>query len=76
MHPFARLDERFHRLAGGTESGSGPGLSIVLRIAELHGAQGRFAARPGRNGLSVTVRFPSLAGRPAASATGSGNGRR
>lgn len=34
---LARLSERFFRPAGQTERGSGLGLSIVKRIAELHG---------------------------------------
>jgi signal transduction histidine kinase len=70
-----RLGERFHRLANAAESGSGLGLSIVLRIAELHSAHVRFAPGPGGVGLSVSVRFPSPAGRPAAGATGSGSTR-
>ena len=32
-----RLGERFHRVAGQRESGSGLGVSIVQRIAKLHG---------------------------------------
>jgi signal transduction histidine kinase len=50
------LGERFHRLAPQAESGSGLGLSIVLRIAELHGAKARFAPGP-EGGLAVTVSF-------------------
>jgi two-component system sensor histidine kinase QseC len=61
-----RLGERFHRLAGQSESGSGLGLSIVLRIAELHGARVNFApAEPGR-GLAVSVSFATPAARRAA----------
>jgi two-component system sensor histidine kinase QseC len=70
-----RLGERFHRLAGAAETGSGLGLSIVLRIAELHGARVRFAPGLGGAGLSVSLRFPSPAGRPGADATGSGSRR-
>ena len=63
---LSRLGERFHRLAGQNESGSGLGLSIVLRIAELHGARVNFApAEPGR-GLAVSVSFATPAGRRAA----------
>ena len=36
---LARLSERFFRPAGQAEIGSGLGLSIVRRIAELHGLQ-------------------------------------
>ena len=53
-----RLGERFHRLAPQGEGGSGLGLSIVLRIAELHRARVRFAPGPGGTGLAVRVAFP------------------
>jgi signal transduction histidine kinase len=55
---LARLGERFHRLPGAEESGSGLGLSIVLRIAELHRGRVRFAAAPGGAGLAATVELP------------------
>ncbi len=50
--------ERFYRVLGTGESGSGLGLSIVKRIADLHGATTRF--EPGENGkgLRVAVMFP------------------
>ncbi|HEX6530746.1 MAG TPA: ATP-binding protein [Burkholderiales bacterium] len=67
-HELARLGERFHRLAGPGESGSGLGLSIVLRIAELHGARVRFAPAATGRGLAVSVAFPNPAGRRAAGA--------
>lgn len=54
---LSRLGERFHRLAPAGETGSGLGLSIVLRIAELHRARVRFANAPG-GGLVATVEFP------------------
>jgi signal transduction histidine kinase len=62
---LSHLGERFHRLAGQGESGSGLGLSIVLRIAELHGARARFAPAAG-GGLAVSVSFPTPAGRRGA----------
>jgi len=52
--------ERFHRVLGTGESGSGLGLSIVKRIAELHGAQANLAEGEGGKGLRVTVTFPSI----------------
>jgi len=55
---LARLGERFHRLAAPGETGSGLGLSIVLRIAELHRGGVRFAAGHGGAGLAVSVELP------------------
>ena len=55
---LAHLGERFHRLAAEGEAGSGLGLSIVLRIAELHRGRVRFAAGPGGAGLAVSVELP------------------
>lgn len=57
---LARLGDRFHRVAGEAETGSGLGLSIVRRIAALHGLDVQFfdraAAEPGKSGLRVEVR--------------------
>jgi len=53
-----RLGERFHRVLGTGETGSGLGLSIVRRIAELHHADVAFGAGPSGRGLTVRVRFP------------------
>ncbi len=49
---------RFHRLAGQETEGSGLGLSIVARIAELHGAQLVLRDADAGRGLSVQVVFP------------------
>jgi two-component system sensor histidine kinase QseC len=65
---LSRLGERFHRLAGQDEAGSGLGLSIVLRIAELHGGRVRFSPGLDGRGLAVSVSFASPAGRRAAGA--------
>ncbi|HSQ81249.1 MAG TPA: ATP-binding protein [Casimicrobiaceae bacterium] len=55
----ARLGQRFHRLVGGGISGSGLGLSIVERIAEIHGATVSFDEAASGKGLAVTVSFPA-----------------
>lgn len=53
--------ERFHRVLGTGESGSGLGLSIVKRIAELHSAQADLTEGEGGKGLRVTLSFPKHA---------------
>lgn len=55
-----RIFDRFHRVAGSAEGGSGIGLSLVARIARSHGAN--IATGPGLNGrgFGVTVRFALL----------------
>ncbi|MEW5903102.1 MAG: ATP-binding protein [Pseudomonadota bacterium] len=56
-----RLGQRFDRLDRTAQEGVGLGLSIVQRIAALHGAQVTFRnAAPG--GLEVRVQFPSVVG--------------
>lgn len=49
---------RFTRLAPERAEGSGLGLSIVARIAALHGASLSLAEGPEGRGLAVTVGFP------------------
>jgi two-component system sensor histidine kinase QseC len=51
--------ERFYRMLGTEQTGSGLGLSIVKRIADLHHAQVNLAAGENRRGLCVEVTFPS-----------------
>jgi two-component system sensor histidine kinase TctE len=49
----------FHRLSGGVE-GAGLGLTIVQRIAHLHGAVVSLEAGEGGEGLAVSVKFPPV----------------
>lgn len=50
---IAKLGERFHRPEGQMESGSGLGVSIARRIAELHGLALRY--RPRDDGTGVVA---------------------
>jgi two-component system sensor histidine kinase QseC len=58
--PASELDkvaERFYRPLGTSASGSGLGLSIVKRIAEIHAASLQLAPQNEGKGLQVTVIF-------------------
>ncbi len=52
-----KVGQRFYRILGTEESGSGLGFSIVKRIAELHGASVSLGESEQGKGLSVTVTF-------------------
>ncbi len=56
-----RLAERFFRVLGNEAGGSGLGLSIVRRIADLHGAALAFGPGLEGRGLAVTLDFPEAA---------------
>ena len=76
--PAARHKEalqRFKRLDDGMTTGSGLGLSIVSRIAELHGATLQLGDGPGGKGLEVTLRFPAARSR-SDNAAADGTGQR
>ncbi|MEQ1599101.1 MAG: ATP-binding protein [Methylotenera sp.] len=51
--------QRFYRVSGSGEDGSGLGLSIVRRIAELHGIRLEFDDNEAGGGLLVRVIWPS-----------------
>lgn len=53
-----RVFDRFYRVLGTNQPGSGLGLSIVKRIAEIHGAEVMLDSSASGKGLAVTVRFP------------------
>ncbi|MDB5877017.1 MAG: histidine kinase, partial [Variovorax sp.] len=53
----ARLTERFFRVLGSGQTGSGLGLSIVARIAALHNASLRFDPGLDGRGLGVVIDF-------------------
>lgn len=55
-----RVFDRFYRVAGSADRGSGIGLSLVSRIAQLHGAAIEVCEGIGGCGFSVTVRFPQV----------------
>ena len=54
--------DRFHRVAGSGERGSGIGLSLVARIARLHQATIETGTGLDGRGLSVRIVFPAPAG--------------
>jgi two-component system sensor histidine kinase QseC len=65
---LARLGERFFRVLGSGQDGSGLGWSIVRRIAAAQGATVAVDRSPSLGGLAVTVRWPAnlAAGGPGA----------
>lgn len=56
-----RLGERFFRVLGSEQAGSGLGWSIVRRIAAVHGATVEVGRSAELGGLSVSVRWPAEA---------------
>ncbi len=56
---MARLGERFYRVLGQEQPGSGLGWSIVQRIAAVSGAQVEVARSESLGGLAVRVRWPA-----------------
>jgi two-component system sensor histidine kinase QseC len=56
---MSRLGERFFRVLGHGQPGSGLGWSIVRRVAEVSGAQIAVARSASLGGLDVTVKWPA-----------------
>lgn len=54
----ALVFERFYRVLGSDASGSGLGLPIVRKIAELHRASVQLRPNPAGKGMLVSVTFP------------------
>lgn len=55
---LSRLSQRFYRILGTKETGSGLGLSIVKKIVELHQGELKFRSKPEYQGLEVTITIP------------------
>jgi two-component system, OmpR family, sensor histidine kinase QseC len=55
-----RIFDRFYRVAGSTESGSGIGLSLVARIARSHAASITTGTGLAGRGFGITVRFAAF----------------
>lgn len=56
---LARIGERFFRVVGSAQDGSGLGWSITRRIAAVHRAAVRVARSESLGGLAVQVEFPA-----------------
>lgn len=54
-----RVGERFFRVVGSGQSGSGLGWSIVQRIAQVHHASVHVTRSPTLGGLQVSIRWPT-----------------
>ena len=58
-----RVLERFYRVTGARADGSGLGLSIVARVAAVHGASVTVGTGIGGRGTGVLVVFPDASDR-------------
>lgn len=56
-----RIFDRFYRVAGSTSRGSGIGLSLVSRIAQLHDASIRVGEGINGRGFSISITFAARA---------------
>lgn len=66
---LARIGERFFRVMGTGQSGSGLGWSIVQRIAAVHQAELQISRSRDMGGLRVTVRWPDAIDRQSSSSS-------
>ncbi len=57
---LSRLTQRFYRVLGTEETGSGLGLSIVKKIVELHQGTLQLRSRPEVEGFEATLYLPLL----------------
>ena len=64
-HERSRVFDRFYRLPGAPGRGSGVGLSLVARIAEMHRARIEAGAGVDGRGFGVTLWFEAAAEPPA-----------
>ena len=55
----ARMLQRFTRIEGSQQGGAGLGLSIVARVADIHGATLQLDTGPEQQGLCVRITFPT-----------------
>jgi two-component system sensor histidine kinase TctE len=55
-----RVFERFYRILGTGQSGSGLGLSIVAEVAKRHGAELKLDTGGNGTGTKISLRFPTL----------------
>lgn len=58
---MSHLGERFYRVLGSDQPGSGLGWSIVRRVAQVHGATLQVARSTTLGGLEVRVQWPAAA---------------
>jgi two-component system sensor histidine kinase QseC len=61
---IAHLGERFFRVLGNEQPGSGLGWSIVRRLLDVFGAEAQIGRSQELGGLSVAVHWPPVAAKP------------
>jgi two-component system sensor histidine kinase QseC len=61
---IGHLGERFFRVLGNEQPGSGLGWSIVRRLLAVFGARAQISRSPALGGLSVAVHWPVVPSKP------------